>query len=313
MKRTLLCLTLSSLSALGCSKSDDKAAKPDPATESATNPAEAAAVGESKDAAYSPEAAAAALTAMQQCTSQYGCDALDTLVGFGDKVSNDLFSLAVDAAKTKEIRQVALAGLEKIKDPAMGMGLFEAAKKEEDFMVRAGLFKAAGAGGNAETFAAMVGHYASDDSEEHRTEMRSGLRNFGGEMLFSWAAENYPEDEDKQIRFADLIGDSGEAADKDKTIELMTKTTHSMAKHRLASFAVKLGGTEQISVLIEGLKSSDQYDRSDAASFLVDIAESIPAAQKQEVIDLATAAKAKDAGGLTAMGYDKLLKKLGAE
>lgn len=271
--------------------------------------------GDSKPQAiiYSEEAGKALLDEMAKCENPYTCDPLETLIGFGDKVSGDLAEVANNGSNTPAVRKVALEALKKIKDPAVGLGLFETAKTEEEFMVRRELFAAAGASGGDEAFGAMIAHYASDDSKEHRTDMRSGIRAFGGEMIFAWAAENYPEDEDSEIRFADLISDAGEAADKATVVELIAKSKDIMARHRLAKVAVQLGDTEQLSVLIDGLKSKDQYDRSDAANFLQDVAEKIPAERKQEVIDLVTAAKAKDAGGLTARGYNKVLKKLGAE
>ncbi|MCP4448735.1 MAG: hypothetical protein GY811_25885 [Myxococcales bacterium] len=247
---------------------------------------------------------------MQKCENQFSCDPLDTLVGFGDKVSKDIAAIASDTGKSKEVRRIALAGLTKIKDPGVGLSLFEAAKTEEDFILRGELFKAAGAGGGDDTLEAMITHYASDASDDHRTEMRSGLRNLAGDKVFAWAVENYPSDKKLEVRFADLVTDVGEAANKEKVVELIGKSKHTMARHRLASAAVQLGDHAQISVLIEGLKGSDVYDRSDAANFLAKVAEHIPEARKQEVIDAANGAKAQDKGGLTSRGYDKLLKTL---
>ena len=65
-------------------------------------------------------------------------------------------------------------------------------------------------------------------------------------------------------------------------------------------------------VFVAGLKSKDVYDRSDAANFLAKVAEHAPAEMKAELIDLLQKGKAGDSGGLTAMGYDEALKKLGA-
>tara|TARA_R110002096_G_scaffold292224_2_gene486608 strand:+ start:52461 stop:53213 length:753 start_codon:yes stop_codon:yes gene_type:complete len=250
---------------------------------------------------------------MAKCESPYSCDSLETVVGFGTNVSKELSAIATDSSKAKPAREVALAGLKKIKDPTVGMALFEAAKTEEDSSLQRGLFGTAGASGGDDTFTAMITHYASDESKEHRTAMRSGLREFGGKALSEWVYANYPEEKENQVRYADLVVEADEGADAAKVVALLGKTKHIMAGHRLAMVAVKLGDESQISVLIDGLKSSDQYDRSDAANFLEDVADKIPADRKQEVIDLVTAAKAKDAGGLTAMGYDKVLKKLGAQ
>lgn len=313
MKHLVLPILLSSLSlAAACSKSEDKATKPaaEPTAPKATEPT----LPETPRAAvYSAEAGAAALAEMAKCESPYSCDSLETVVGFGTNVSKELSAIATDSSKAKPAREVALAGLKKIKDPTVGMALFEAAKTEEDSSLQRGLFGTAGASGGDDTFTAMITHYASDESKEHRTAMRSGLREFGGKALSEWVYANYPEEKENQVRYADLVVEADEGADAAKVVALLGKTKHIMAGHRLAMVAVKLGDESQISVLIDGLKSSDQYDRSDAANFLEDVADKIPADRKQEVIDLVTAAKAKDAGGLTAMGYDKVLKKLGAQ
>ncbi len=262
---------------------------------------------------YSEEAGKEALEAMTQCANPYTCDALDTLVGFGKKVSPDLSDLAVNAKNSESVRKVALEALKQIKDPAVGLDLFEAAKAEEEFMVRRELFKVAGESGGDEAFDAMIAYYASEDAKEHRTDMRSGLRAFGAQKIFGWASENYPEEADSQVRFADLIGDASEAASKEAVVALIAKTTDVMAKHRLAKVAVELGDDAQLEILIAGLKSDDQYDRSDAANFLQDVTEKIPEAQRAEVIELVKAAKGKDQGGLTTRGFDSVLKKLSAE
>ncbi len=331
MKRLVLPFVLSSLVSLcttACKGSDTKAesvsaSDVDVATKGAEVVAEpttgrgGAGMGMAMDDPqayiYSEEAGKEALEAMTHCANPYTCDALDTLVGFGDKVSADLADLATNDKNSEVVRKVALEGLKKIKDPAVGLGLLEAEKAEEEFMVRRELFSAAGESGGEETLAAMLAYYASEDSDEHRTDMRSGIRAFDAKLVFAWASENYPESEGSQVRFADLVNDTGEVASKEKVVELIGKSTHIMAKHRLAKVAVQLGDESQLSVLIAGLKSDDQYDRSDAANFLEDVAEKIPEEQKQEVIDLVKAAKAKDAGGLTSMGYKKVLEKLGAE
>lgn len=295
-----------------CSKSDDKGGASDTPPPVNTKTAEVPGA-EPEAPAYSAEAAAAAIAKLEACENRFSCDPLDTLVSFGDKVSKDLSAIAVDATKKGDLREIAVEGLSKIKDPKVGVALFEAAKVEEDFGLRGDLFKAAGASGGDATFTAMLEYYASDDSDDHRTGMRSALREFDGAKLFAYAVENFPTEKGKEVRFADLISDAGEGATKEKVVELIGKTQHIMARHRLARAAVTLGDVAQISVLIDGLKSDDQYDRSDAANFLQDVTEHIPADQKQAVIDLVTAAKKKDQGGLTSRGYDAVLKKLGAE
>ena len=312
MNKLAIAFLVAALFSPACSKSEDKGGGSDTPPPVNTKIAEDPGA-EPEALAYSADAAAAAIGELEACDNQFSCEALKTLVAFGDKVSKDLSAIAVDTAKKGELRAIATAGLTKIKDPNVGVALFEAAKIEEDFGLRGDLFKAAGASGGDATFAAMLEYYASDDSDDHRTGMRSALREFDGAKLFAYAVENFPSDKDKEVRFADLISDAGEGATKEKVVELIGKTKHTMARHRLARAAVTLGDVAQISVLIDGLKSDDQYDRSDAANFLQDVTEHIPADQKQAVIDLVSAAKKKDQGGLTSRGYDAVLKKLGAE
>jgi hypothetical protein len=95
-------LLASSVATAACSKKDEATDKASSAEDTA--PASAKIV-EPAPAVYSPEAAAAALTAMEKCENPYSCESLDTLVGFGKEVSKELAALACDTAKTKEARR----------------------------------------------------------------------------------------------------------------------------------------------------------------------------------------------------------------
>jgi hypothetical protein len=117
---------------------------------------------------------------------------------------------------------------------------------------------------------------------------------------------------DDQTYYADLITDSATAADLPTIVELLGVTKDLMARHRLAAKAIALGDAAHFDVFVAGLKSKDVYDRSDAANFLADVADKAPAELKAELIELLQKGKAGDSGGLTAMGYDKALKLLGA-
>ncbi len=306
----LLLPTLLFAFALPACKSDDASKKAAPAEPSA-KPTDLAEPTEPAAASYSPEAATAALAEMAKCDSQYSCEVLETLVGFGDKVSADLSKVALDSSKKKEQREVALAGLAKIKDPAHAMALFEAAKVEEDFILRGQIFDAAGASADETTINAMLDHYVSDDSKPHRTDMRSSLRKYDNTKLFAWAVDKYPADEKLQVRYADLISDAKDGGDAAKVVALIGKTTNLMAQHRLAKTAVELDDMTQLDLLIKGLSHDNVYDRSDAANFLAQVHKKIPAERHAEIVEAVTAAKANDQGGLTSRGYDTLLKKLG--
>ena len=304
--RTLLIAALGLAAAAGCKKdSNDEAPaaapKVDPAALTPPAPEPAAPV-------YSEDKAAALVGELASCKNPYSCDPLTALVSFGAKVSGALADIATDAGKSKDQRQIALHGLTEIKDPAVGVRLFEAGKLEQDFILRGGLFKAAGASGGDDTFAAMIAEYSSDSSKDYRTELGFGVKAFDKATIFAYASSNYPAAAQDQVRFANLVQDS--ATDAAAVQPLLDKTKHSMARHRLASAMVALGDATKLDILISGLGSKDEYDRSDAANMLARVVDSVPADRKAEVVDLTTKAKARDKGGLTSVGYDKILKAL---
>lgn len=304
--RTLLIAALGLATAPGCKKesTDDgppAAPKVEPAAVTPPAPEPAA-------PAYSEDQAAALVGELASCQNPYSCEPLKTLVSFGDKVSGALADIAIDTGKSKEQRQIALHGLTEIKDPAVGIRLFEAGKTEKDFILRGDLFKAAGASGGDDTFAAMIAEYSSDASKEYRTELGFGVKAFDKATIFAYVSSNYPAAEKDQVRFANLVQDS--ATDAAAVQPLLEKTKHSMARHRLASTMVALGDTSKLDILIAGLDSKDEYDRSDAGNMLARVVDKVPADRKAEVVDLATKAKARDKGGLTSVGYDKILKAL---
>lgn len=310
MNRTTLLVTALAIgTTLGCGKKSDNSKDTDKAAATpAPNPAEVAAPDEPAAPEYTEAAAKQLVDELAGCTSAYSCDALTTLISFGPKVSAALAEIATDASKTKDLRSIALHGLTEIKDPAVGMRLFEAGKTEQEFILRGDLFKAAGASGGAETFAAMAADYASDASKEYRTELGFGVKSFDKAMVFEYASSNYPDAEPQQIRFADLIRDA--ATDAAAVQPLLDKTKDPMARHRLASAMVALGDASKLDILIKGFSSKSEYDRSDAANMLAAVVDKIPEDRKAEIIDLVTKAKAGDKGGLTSVGYDKILKAL---
>jgi HEAT repeat protein len=274
MKTTILLITLV---AAACGKSSDSKSEPAPAKGAEAPPPDPTPVEPAKPAAPTP----------------------------------DLIKVATDAGQPGDARRTALEDLGKRKDPTAGVPLFEAAKVEKDFILRGELFRAAGQSGGEATEKAMLAHYASKESKEHRTEMRSGLRELDRGRVFAFAAERFAKAGDMQVEIADLVIDTEGNNDPAKVVELLGKCKDRMACHRLARVAVKLGATDQLKVLIDGLKSKDEYDRSDAANMLADVADAVPAERRAEVVDLVKAARAKDQGGLTSVGYDAILKKLG--
>lgn len=316
-KATALATALLLAVTLGCGKKDkDKAASTKP-TETVEPAAPVAPTPPPAPAAptYSPEAAKALVSEMVKCTSDYGCAALDTLVSFGPKAAPELLSVARDPAASKDARGLAITALTKIKAPEAGLPLIEAANAvADDFMLQGDLYEAAGASGGQPVFDALIAEYAkafASTDDDRDIPLRGGLRAFPAESV-AWAKANLPKAKDDHTAYADLITDSAAAADLPTVVELLGATKDVMARNRLAAKAIELGDTAHFDVFIVGLKSKDQYDRSDSANFLADVADKAPADKKAELIDLLQKGKAGDQGGLTAMGYDKALKALGA-
>ena len=123
---------------------------------------------------------------------------------------------------------------------------------------------------------------------------------------------NLPKAKDNHTGYADLVTDSATAADRPAIALMLGATKDVMARNRLAAKAIELGDQAHFGVFVAGLSSKDVYDRSDSANFLAQVAEHAPADLKPQLIELLTKGKAGDSGGLTAMGYDEALKKLGA-
>jgi hypothetical protein len=314
---SLLAICLSGCLAVwaGCNdknKAEEPVEKPDTvaAAPKPTEPAKAPEPAKPKAIEYSAETAAKLIGDMEKCEYDFNCKAYKPLVSFGKKVSADLAKFATDAAKPAKARAIAAKALITIKDPAVGKQMLEAARKEKDFMLRDKLYSAAAAGGSDEIFNDLTKLYLSKAGKEHQMQIRAGIRLYQKKAL-DWAIEKLPKTKkNQQVEVADIIVD---LADKDslKAIQgLIPKVKDIMARHRLASKAIALGDKGKFDILIKGLKSKDQYDRSDAANFLAGVIKQLPADKKAEVIKLLKAAKKKDRGGLTAMGYNKCLKAL---
>jgi len=289
---------------------DEKPAKEAAAPAKAPAPAKPAEPAKPEAPVYSAEEAARLMGELEKCEYDFKCDAYEPLVSFGEKVSADLAAFAADSAKPGKARAVAAKALVEIKDPATGNQLFEAARKEKDFLLRTELYKAAAAGGADEIFAALTKAYLSKEGKEHQMQIRAGIRLYKDKAL-AWAIGELPKTKAKyQVEVADIITDLADKDALEPIQQLIPKVKDTMARHRLASKAIELGDQDKFGVLIKGLKSKSQYDRSDAANFLAKVVKQLPEDKKPEVIKLLKAARKKDRGGLTARGYDKCLKAL---
>lgn len=315
MKRTLALAFALGMSVTACKKKEDAASKPAPsdpapvAKPTEPPPAPVAAV-------YSPEAAKKAIGEMAACTSDYDCAGYKTLVGFGKPAAPDLVAVVGDATASKDLREMALKALDEIKSPEVGPKLVEIANamSHDDFILQGDIYETAGKSGGQPTFDLLIAEYAkaiADSDDGRDIPLRGGLKGFHDQTM-AWVKTNMPTAKDDFSSYADLITDGATAADLPLINELLASTKDVMARNRLAAKAIELGDKNHYDVFVVGLSSKDQYDRSDSANFLADVAADAPADLKPKLIELLQKGKAGDAGGMTAMGYDKALKALGA-
>lgn len=296
MKRSLFVLP-ALLLAFACGTKD--ADKPAPAAakpaqpEPTKPPVEPAKPAEPAAAVYSPEAAAKLIADLEKCEYDFNCEAYKPLVGFGAKVAPDLAKLAVDPVKPAKARSIAAKALGEIKDPAQGKALFDAAKAEQDFMLRGELYAAAGASGSDEVLAAAGALYLTDEGWEQRTEVRKALLPFG-KKAFAWASAELPKAKEKfKSALADVVADTATAEDLPALQALIKSTKEEMALDRLAAAAIALGDGTQVEVLFTNLGSDDGFVRMDAAMQLGGVAEKLTPEQKAKGVELVKAAQAK--------------------
>ena len=84
-----------------------------------------------------------------------------------------------------------------------------------------------------------------------------------------------------------------------------------MARHRLAAAAIALGDVQQFDTLAAGIKDGkEELNRSDASNMLNNVIEKLPAARKDEFIQLLEAAQKKGKGHIEERGINDSLKKL---
>jgi hypothetical protein len=309
-------LAVLAAAACGGKKDDnDKAKTPPPVAEPA--PVAPAPPPPPPAPTYSPEAAKEQIGKLADCVIPDNCEAYKTLVGFGPQAGGDLMAALADPAVDKDAKKLAAHAVAALKVPDAGPRLVELGHAADDHMLQRDLYAAAGKAGGQATFDALIAAYeqaiASLD-DDRDIPLRQGLSAFPAESL-AWAkaalakkGKGAPD----PTSAADLFTDSATAADLPVVVEALGATKDTMARHRLAAKAIELGDTAHFEVFVAGLSSKDQYDRSDAANFLAKVADKVPADLKPKLVELLQKGKAADAGGMTSMGYDEALKKLGA-
>ena len=317
MTKLPLVLLVGSLALGACESKDAKpseAAKPvgDKAVPAvATPPVAPVAPPVATPVAYSPEALTKLVADSDACVVYLACDAYKPIVAFGAPAAPELVKVALDPAKKKAVRELAAHALIEIGAPEGGLALYEAAKTEKDVTLNHTLYEAAGATKSDEVFTAATKDLLGSERTLGISDQLAAIKPFG-KKAFDWAAAGLAAEKKttKQYRYAAVIRETATEAELAQVTELTGKTKDVMSKQHLASTAVKLGDAAQLEVLYAGLADKDEYVRADAGNMLADVADKVPAADKAKVTDLVTAAKGKDRGGLTSMGYDRVLKTL---
>ena len=321
MKRIITLATLcAALSFTACGAKDAPPTEPvpnDPApTEPATGdePTEAVAPAEPAAPVFSKEETAKQLAVVETCEYDFNCSAFEVLVALGPEIGEQAAALAMDEAKPAKGRTVAILALAKVKAKVDLATLYEAVKKADDYGMRGAFVKLVEAlqTDDAALRDKLRAEYLSDADSIDVIPVRGVLTVMPG--TFAWAVAQLEGEHaaDHDVRLVDLVTDLAQAEQLPKVVELLGKVTDPMAKNRLASAAIALGDKSHFQVLLDGLASENVYERSDAAGQLADVVKDLPADLKDKTIALLKAGKAGDSGGLTAMGYDKCLKALGA-
>jgi hypothetical protein len=311
MLRPTLILATSLFAA--CGKTEPVSDPPDPVAPAApVKVVEPAAAVVPAAPAYSAAAASKLAGELEKCKYDFNCDAYKPMVAFGAKATPDLLKIVTDATKPATGRAVAAQALGEIRDPAAGAPLLEAAKAEQDFMLRGALFEAAGKTGADEVLSSAGALLLTDTGWKIRIELNKAIIPFG-RKAFAWAVAALPAHKSDKfaVSLADVIVATAQAGDESTLKELTATARDEMAKDRLASKSVELGDTAQVAVLITNLEKGDEYTRADAGNMLARVAERIPADQKAKVLELVKAARARDKGGLTSAGFDKVITQLG--
>ncbi|HVV85974.1 MAG TPA: hypothetical protein VHE35_23100 [Kofleriaceae bacterium] len=310
---------LLALAACGKKSDKDKAAGPAPTAPAPTAPPATTPPPPPPPpppAAYSPDAAKQLIGKLggSDCAVSDDCEAYKTLVGFGPKAEPDLLAALSDPAVSNDGKRMAAEALGAMKAADAGPKLVELGMASDDVVVESDLFKAAGECGGKPTFDALIAAYAkaiASTDDDHDVPLRDGLRAFPADSV-AWAMDQLSKVKKgtDATGYADLVTDSASAADLPGIVDALGKSKDVMVRDRLAAKAIELGDTAHFDVFVAGLSSKDEYDRSDAANFLAEVADKAPADVKPKLVDLLQKGKAADQGGLTAQGYDEALKKL---
>lgn len=160
-------------------------------------------------------------------------------------------------------------------------------------------------------FHTLAARYESRASRAQRPTLRGQLKTYGTRAV-TWAAEQLVVSRD-ELPYAELIEVAATRADERIVRRALDASREAMARHRLAATLISMGELDAFGVLLDGLESANAYDRSDAAAIVADVVDQLPRDLEPRAIALLRAGLAADAGGVTARGYEKSLRALGAE
>jgi len=322
MKRWMTTATVCGALVLGaCGKKDEApAADPTPAAETA-KPAEPVAEPVAEPTApeepaapkFSEEETKKQLEVVATCEYDFNCPAYKPLVAMGTEIGPQTYALAMDETKPKNARAIAMSALGEVKAKVDLSALYDSVKKADDYGLSNALQKLVeNAGAEDTAFTAKLRtEYTTLEDGIAAIPVRGLLRLMSGTLEWALTILEGEHEARLDIPMTDLVTDLASPEQLPRVVALLDKAQDVMVKHRLAATAIRLGDKSHFQVFLDGLASENQYDRSDAANFLANVIEELPAELKDKTLELVKAAKAGDSGGLTSVGYDKCLKKLG--
>ena len=226
-----------------------------------------------------------------------------------------LLETASNKALTDDQRAAAAKALGDMKNQDAGVKLVALGDQvASDGMMQENFYKAAGACGGDATFQALIASYekATAASDLRAIPLRAGLRQFPTQVI-EWSKDKLAKAKGLEAtNAADLVADAATKEDLDAVLKLLSAQKDPMARDRLATAAIKLGATDVklFEVYATNLNSKDEYDRSDAANFLSEVTDKVPAELKAKLVT-ATQAAVKKADSRDAANFNKVIKDLG--
>lgn len=312
MKKFLFVLL--AVGVVGCSSeeaTDSKENEGKPAQEETADMPEEG-LGEEVEAkpVYTAEEGSRLLVEMAACESPYSCDAIDQLVEFGADAAPGLVEIAIDGAKPEQVRKNALYALEEIGGGHGARELYDAAMADLKGDLSDDMLELAAATTDEELARQLLDYSitAKADDLHHDTNLLIGFRDADHTMVMNWIKEHGTPKKDEEVALANYMKDHATADDLEYVNGLLGSYKDRMARHRLAVTLIGLGETEHFSVLMDGLKAKDKYDRGDAVHQFRDVADKCPEELKESAIALLEKVGKENATGYENRSAEKAIK-----